>query len=421
MSSYDVLLTGSETRQSVVVMRALAQHGVRMFVTGHERRSLGFYSRYAASSARLPSPQHDKKAYVDGVIELVRKHDIRFVFAVTETTLLALDEQRPDLEQYAKLLAPPSAVIRAGMDKKHQMAIAERLNIPTARTLYPTSIGEAVEFAESVGYPVVFKPQGLAAEQQRLAVDFKAEYCHTADQVRHFLSQFDPGVYPMLQDFAHGEHVQIHCFAEGGTDIHSPFMDHARRLMPLTGGVGTRLTSIEVVPELWHHAQRFFRELDWEGVAQIQWKGPGKDGRYRFMEVSVRIVASVGSLVYSGVNFPWMHFQYFTGRKVNRVTHYKVNTHSQWLRGDTVAVARYLLDDMPLGGDALPTKSQVFRHYLSDFFRSDLRRDVANWRDPLPAVPELANLGVDLAQLLKRRAARLLRQSGRRTSAERRL
>jgi predicted ATP-grasp superfamily ATP-dependent carboligase len=402
---YDVLMTGAETRQGVVVIRALAEHGVRMFVTGHERHSAGFYSRYIAGKAQLPSPVQDKAAFVDAVIEQVRRHRIPYVFPVTETTLLPLDERRGELEKHAKLLAPASEVIRSGMDKKIQMEICERLGIPIARTIHPTSIEEALAFAERVGYPVVFKPRGRAAEsEQKLAVDFKVEYCHDAQHVRRFMQQFAPGVYPMLQDFAHGTHIQVHCFVERGI-AHSPFMDVAPRTLPLTGGVGARRTSCEIVPELWEHSQRFFRELGWEGVAQVQWKGPGRDGKYRYMEVSVRIVASIGSLVHSGVNLPWMHYQYFTGQPVDRVTRYKVNNPTQWLRGDTVAVVRHLLGDQPVSGDALPSKSAVLRSYLSDFFRPGLRRDVESWRDPLPALPEFAHLCADLGHVLRRSAA----------------
>jgi D-aspartate ligase len=410
---FDVLLTGGETRQGVVVIRALGEHGVRLFVTGHERFSSGFYSRYALGRAQLPLPADGREAYVDRVIDLVKQYRIPSVFAVTETTLLPLAEQRDRLERHAKLLAPPLDIIRSGMDKRVQMDICRRLDIPIATTAYPRSVDEALDFGERHGYPVVFKPRGRAAEgEQKLAVDFKVQYCHSPAEVRQFMSQFASGVYPMLQDFAHGTHVQFHCFVERGGVVHSPFMDHAPRTLPLTGGVGARRESCPIIPELREYSERFFRELGWEGVAQVQWKGPDHHGRYRFIEVSVRIVASIGSLVYSGVNLPLMHYQYFTGRKVDRAETYKINNPTRWLRGDTLTVVRHLLGDEPVSGDVLPSKSKVLRSYLGDFVRKGLRHDVESWHDPLPAIPELAHLCVDLGRVLRRNAISRIKGSG---------
>jgi carbamoylphosphate synthase large subunit len=410
--NFDVLVTGGDTRQGVVVIRALAERGVRVFVTGHERFSSGFYSRHTRGSARVPSPALSKDAFVDAVVEQTKLHRIPYVFGVTETTLLPLAEQRERLEPYSRLLAPPLGIIRTGMDKKVQMAICSRLGIPIARTSYPSSVDEALDFAEQVGYPVIFKPRGRAAEgEQKLAVDFKVQYCHTSDEVRQFMSGFVPGTYPMMQDYAYGSHVQFHCFTERGGVVHSAFMDRAPRMLPMTGGVGARRESCAVIPELQHYSERFFRELGWEGVAQAQWKGPDREGRYRFIEVSVRIVASIGSLVYSGVNYPWMHYQYFTGQKVDRVERYKLNNPTRWLRGDTLAVVRHLLGDQPTSDDVLPSKSQVLRSYLGDFVRKGLRHDVEDWRDPLPAIPEFAHLCVDLGRVLKRNAVNRIRGS----------
>ncbi|UCE24428.1 MAG: hypothetical protein JSU74_14275, partial [Candidatus Zixiibacteriota bacterium] len=179
--------------------------------------------------------------------------------------------------------------------------------------------------------------------------------------------------------------------------------DEMTRMRPITGGVGARRLSCPIAPEILDYSTRFFKDLKWEGVAQTQWKGPGPDGRYRFIEVSVRIIASVGSPVFSGVDLPWMHYQYFTGQKVDRADSFVIGKHSRWFRGDAITVTRHILGDQPESGDRLPSKVSVLGSWLYDFVRPGLKNDVEAWNDPLPGLVELKSLALDLWRILLNR------------------
>lgn len=411
---YDVLVTGAETHQGIIVIRSLAKRGVRMLVTGPSSGSIGFYSKQISGKAVLPSPETEKKAFVDQLLDLAKRHKIPFIFPVTETSLISLDEERKRVDDISRLMAPPSQVIRAGMDKKLQIETANKLGIPTTETLYPKAVEEAVSFAERVGYPVIFKPRGRANDSQiEGSFNFKVQYCHSRIQVTVFLKSFTDDIYPMMQNYAYGMHNQFSCFVENGSDVHSCFQDEMTRMLPITGGVGARRFSCPVAPEILDYSTRFFQELNWEGVAQTQWKGPGPDGKYRFIEVSVRIIASIGSPVFSGVDLPWMHYQYFTGQKVDRVSSFEIGKHSRWFRGDAITVTRHLLGDQPKSADKLPSKISVLFSWLYDFIRPGLENDVESWKDPIPGLIELKLLIVDLLRILINRLKEMFPVMGR--------
>jgi len=411
---FDVLLTGAETHQGMIVIRSLAKRGVRMLVTGPDPNSICFHSKHITDKAQLPSAETEKEAFVDPLLGLVEKHNIPLIFPVTETSLIPLDEQRQRVDKAARLMAPPSEVIRAGIDKKVQIDTAMRLGIPTTETLYPETVEEAIDFAERVNYPVIFKPRGRASDSQiKGSFDFKVHYCHNRAQVQDFLGTFLDRVYPMMQSYAYGVHNQFSCFVERGQDVHSCFQDEMTRMLPITGGVGAKRLSCPVAPEILDYSTRFFQDLNWEGVAQTQWKGPGPDGKYRFIEVSVRIIASVGSPVFSGVDLPWMHYQYYTGQKVDRADSFIIGKHSRWFRGDTLTVVRHILGDQPKSADKLPSKVSVFHSWLYDLVRPGLENDVEDWSDPIPGLIELKLLAVDLGRILLRRVAELFPILGR--------
>ena len=212
-----------------------------MLVVGDHPRSIGFYSKYVRGHVLLPSPEREKQSFVAGVIENVRRYDIPFIYPVTETSLISLDEQRREVDEVATLLAPSSETIRYGVDKKLTYELARQEGLPLASTVYPCSVEEAEEYANSWGYPVVFKPRGRANDSRiDGAFEFKVHYAHTREELRGFLLQFLDGVYPMMQQYAFGGHVQFSCFVERGEDVHSMFLDDMVRMLPLTGGVGAR-------------------------------------------------------------------------------------------------------------------------------------------------------------------------------------
>ena len=122
----DVLLTGAESRQGVVTIRALARRGIKMMVMGEQKHSIGFYSRYIYGHGQSPSPMTEKEKFVGFLLDFVKKHDIPYIFPVTESSLIPLNEFRSEVEKVARLIAPSSFTILTALDKKQALATAER-------------------------------------------------------------------------------------------------------------------------------------------------------------------------------------------------------------------------------------------------------------------------------------------------------
>lgn len=382
-----------------------------MFVVGESERSPAKYSRYVDHFALVPSAISDPDGFVEAVVGLARERNIPFIYPVTESSLVPLDAQRATFADDAGLIAPPSSVVRQGLDKKLTLQAAESVGLPITRTLYPRSIEEAEEAAQRWGYPVIFKPQGRSNDPTiEGKFDFKVAYVHTPQELRAFLEPLRGEALPMMQDYAYGDHVQFCCFFEDGK-AHSFFQDKGVRMNPLSGGVGTRLETIPTVPVLRDMSLRLFEAMDWDGIGQAQFKGPGPDGTYRFIEVSVRLPASVGSAVTAGVDYPWMQFCRFSGRPVEPAPPHRIGVATRWVRGDTLSVVGHLLGQTPNSADPLPSKPAVLRDYLVDFIRPGLRNYIFDWRDPLAGLPEVIQTFSDLRRPLRAALSRLVPSS----------
>lgn len=410
---YDVLLTGAESRQGIVTIRSLTRRGVKVFVTGEQPRSIGFYSKYVSGFKQSP-PTSESADFAGFHADLSERYGIPFIFPVTESSLVPLNAQRDSVEQIAKLIAPSSFTINNALDKKRTLAIAEELGVPISKTCYPDSIDEAVDFARSCGYPVAVKPRGQGVGA---SFDFKVLYARNETELRERLSGCEPGAFPMIQEFSFGVHKQFNCFMENGETAHSYFQDEALRMLPLTGGVGALLTSTPVIPELAEFSIKLYRAMRWEGCGQAQFKGPGIDGKFKFIEVSVRLPASVGSSVYSGIDTPWMQYCYFSGRPVSPANQYKVGKRTRWLRGDTLTVLKYLVGDTSKPVDPLPSRTRVLFAWFIEFFKPGTKNYVESISDPLPGFFEFRQALSDIASVLigkaPRRIVRFFKAIGR--------
>jgi len=377
-----------------------------MLVVGTEKRSLSFYSRSCGDHEVVASPLSSPEQFVKEIFELVQRHGIPYVFPVTEGSLRALIPVRTELEKQSKLIAGSPEMLEQGLNKRKMLDLAERIGVTTTRSFYPADLGEAIELANQCGFPVIFKPRGDGQD----GFDMKVAYAYSEDDIRRILERVPEGSQlPMMQDYAYGPHTQFCCFVERGKEIHSQFQDDTVRMLPLTGGIGVRRRSRLIVPQIAEESIRLFRAMDWEGPASSRWKGPGPDGRYRFIEVGTRIIASIGSPLASGIDFPWMQYQYFTGQKVTPGSEYLPGQNNRTFRGDTLTVARYVLGDGAKSADQLPSRAKILGDWLLDAVRPGLCSDAESLRDPGPGLIELMSLCRDLGRVLKRRLRDLVR------------
>ena len=90
---YDVILTGAESRQGMVTIRSLAGRGVRVFVTGVKKRSIGFYSKYVSAFEQSP-PTSESADFAEFHADLAKRYRIPFIVPVTEGSLVPLSAHR---------------------------------------------------------------------------------------------------------------------------------------------------------------------------------------------------------------------------------------------------------------------------------------------------------------------------------------
>ncbi len=142
-------------------------------------------------------------------------------------------------------------------------------------------------------------------------------------------------------------------------------------------GHATTYAELRSIPELEELAKRFFKQIQYRGIAEVEFMLDERTGEYKFIEMNGRFWGWHMLAYHAGLNLPATLFRMLNGQP----TAFTSPRHdARWVR---------MLTDLPtilgetLRGRMSPTKIlQTFRNYRSDA--------VWSWRDPLPFIMEAA-------------------------------
>jgi predicted ATP-grasp superfamily ATP-dependent carboligase len=159
--------------------------------------------------------------------------------------------------------------------------------------------------------------------------------------------------------------------------------------------------SIPLDMEVLDAGRRLLDDLDWRGVAMVEYKRDAVSGRPVFMEVNGRFWGSLQLAIDAGVDFPALLASWVADSPAPRQAGYRCGVRLRWWWGDVDHLYQRLRD-----GTTWRARLAAVRTFLD--WKSGPRRDLEEvWRlrDPWPFLLETAQwLGRTLA---RRRPVRL--------------
>ncbi|WP_135853579.1 carboxylate--amine ligase [Halorussus salinus] len=372
-----VLIPTGVAPYSYPCLRSLHRRGVRTLAASEHDHVPVFSSRFCDETARLPSPDDDLLAYKDALVDLAARDDVAAVIPIREYDAYLLSRYRDEFAERAAVEVPPIETLERVHDRVKLAEAAEAAGAPVPETR-PL---DAVE--EWSGDHIVKSRYNLLADRY---VDTHApDECEEVNHVTHVRPDEEPdrdelvaamNHVPIVQEFvpASDEYMFAALYDEG--DPVATFQHRQIRGNSYTGGGGVYRESM-YDPDLESVARDLLGELDWHGLACIEYMEHAETGEYYLTEINPRMWQSLPSTVRAGADFPLYYWLQSQGRRDEIDPDFELGVGSHLLYGELGYLASVLSDESPyverpgLGETALEIGESVVRQPRFDFLRLD--------------------------------------------------
>ena len=387
------LVLGVDTPIGLAVIRDLGRHGVPVHGVGRSGRALGRASRYLTGFS-----VRGAGSLSDWLPMRVAETGAAAVFAIAEHDLIALAELHEAMPG-CQVLTPATGPLQNVLDKTATLARAHDIGITVPDSLQPTSPDDC-----PAAFPVVLKWADPARVADRLAGHgialLKTEYCQTAADLQTVLRRYEPaGIYPLVQSYCPGIGLgQMLHMASGKATLR--FQHERIQEWPPEGGVSTwcRAVPLSLHAAQMERSEALLRALDWQGPAMVEYRYDAHQGSYCLMEINGRFWGSQPLAVHAGAYFAWEAYRRAILGDATEAAPPKGGLEARFLLPDTRRLLRILFHRSKIADPAYrPTPFADAVRWASGFFNPRVKGYLWDWRDPAPALADLANMLIKLA------------------------
>lgn len=317
-SSKTVFLPDAISPRTLSICRSLGKKGISVTCADETPFNLAFFSRYCQERTIYPSPLRAPQRFAEHLLDYLADHPQDCMIPVKEESLDVMMIYRAEFERLTRLPFPPTSIFQICRDKNKTMALAEQLGIPHPKTVTPSRLDQVNELAKSLTFPVIIKPRlscsGLGIARVQTLSSLYDAYGKVHEQYP----------FPMIQEeIPAGEKFDVACLLDENSRPLATFAQKEIRSFPLQDGASTLQESVWR-PDLVELTLQFLQKAGWSGIAEAEYMVDPRDGVPKLLEINPRFWGSLQLAIQSGVDFPYLLYEWSCGRPVQLVHDYKV-------------------------------------------------------------------------------------------------
>lgn len=370
-------------RGALAAARALAANGHDVGVAS-PRRGMAAASRACKRWHRSVPPSGDSAGFVESLNRAILESGYSVMLPAGDVELFACSAMRDHIK--AVIPVTSHAQLLRATDKETLTAAAIQVGLDVPRTEEATA-----QTIQSFDLPVVVKPTvqwkpGAPRDPKRLDVRVYTTY---GDAEKRASELRRAGGIPLVQEYVEGALMSL-CLVIGddGRVVCSE-QQEASRMWPPARGISTRAVTVPLDTELTDNVLDLLRQLDWRGLAQIQFI---KGDRTWLIDLNARLYGSLSLAVTAGANLPlaWALLADDLSSRSNDPTKAKVGCRYQWLEGDLKRALR------ERNGGVTRDVAETLRYAMKS------THSILSLKDPLPAWVRIRDLQRETIHRTKR-------------------
>lgn len=391
-ATFDALVLDARLRQSLATVRSLGSRGLRVAAVGSSSQLPSFSSRWCQQAFICPADE-GTEPYIPYLEQLLDHIGARVLITSSDATLALVRRYRDRLEQRIRIALAKEPALGIAISKERTLEVAKQLGISVPKGVNVKTVSEVPDTLREIDLPAVVKPAESWAWNKLHGMRLASKLVTTPDEARHVVEELESfGVTMLFQQLISGRRESISIFYAYG----QIYACYAQRHLRIVGGESALRESIAVPPDIGGQAERLVREIELEGCAEVEFRRDDAGNPY-LMEINPRLWASTELAVRSGVDFPYLLYQWASGEKIDMVKSHPVGGRLRYLKGDILNVATSLSTSRQQGipeREVTPPARAILDFCLSFFI--PMGYDCLDWKDPLPALTAIVGFVRDV-------------------------
>ena len=380
-----VIITHARVRSALAATRSLGKRGIEVITADYTYPSTSFFSKYSSSYFVYPSYKQAPRQFIECLKHYIQRKGIDVLMPISEETYV-ISKYKNIFDGMVKVPVAEYDKIAKANNKRYLMRFADEIGVNTPQTYTINCIEELRKIAKKIEYPAVIKlVEGRGAAGVRYVYSEEELLAKYKEVVQKFnLNSFN---YPLIQEYIPGTGYGVSMLFNHG-EPRAIFTHRRIREYPITGGPSTARISVRHA-KMEKYATMLLKELEWHGVAMVEFKLDERTKEPVLMEINPRFWGSLNQAICAGVDFPYLLYTMATEGDVKPVFTYKIGVRTRWMIGDLRALIDYI-------------RTEKRTEVLKDFFKLNGQYyDDIDLSDPLPIIVEIMIPIMNLVKMKK--------------------
>lgn len=287
-----VVVLGALHHGTLGVVRSLGRLNIPVYVVEPSLPAVSSASRYCKGAFCWDLDRASPEDTCSFLLDIGHRFDgCAILIPTTDAGALFLAKNASALSAAFRFSSPPYDVVRS-LSSKHQMHdLARSLGIPTPKTAFPQSKQDALDFAQTAGFPLIMKTVEIWRSRNRSSASktIVLSLSQLQDDYDRMADLDSPNL--LLQEYIPGGEESSWMF-NGYFDQHSTCLfgisgRKIRQYHPYAGV--TSLGECLRNPSIVETTLRFMKAIGYRGILDLGYRFDARDGTYKVFDINPRI------------------------------------------------------------------------------------------------------------------------------------
>lgn len=356
-----VAVTYSWNRMSYIINKSLSQKGIKVFTGDSSFINMNKFSLLRNKCFRYPNFYYSIDNFLLKLNRVLSSNKITKLIP-THEEIFIISKYKDSLNNI-NTLVPGFDTLKIAHKKNLSTSLASKLGIPLPFTFEPVNQSDCKSFFYQSQKPIVLKYGNSNSSKGVFYINKVEELESHFNNIGNFI----------LQVFVRGEGYGVSMLYNKGA-LRASFTHKRLQEKISTGGTSTLRVSTKN-PVLENYARTILDNLNWNGVAMVEFKWDEARNKGYFIEINPRFWGSLALPYYSGMDFPWHYYKILRDGDIDLVSDYKEGVKVKWLLGGALGFFDNLIHNKKFGWQHLSLNAD----YFDDF----------SWKDPFIILGEV--------------------------------